>query len=121
MPYYEYEEVLGEMEFPLPVTLTPAMGPMLPQQIYTKTSELVLAPLRVTGHIAHFLSMLLVHVVSTLFEVMGTIVSSGLDATCEFLTSIGDFLMSLPEVQDLELDFGPQVSRDGLHLSLPQH
>jgi hypothetical protein len=117
MSYYEYEDVLAEMEFPLPITPSPAIGPTISQLLYMKSFELVLAPVRFTNLIAQSISMVLVHVLSTFLDVTGTILSSGIAVTCEFLGSIGDFLMSLPEVQDLELDFGYEVSEDGLCLS----
>lgn len=121
MSYYEYEGVLAEMEFPLPITPSPAIGPTISQLLYMNSFELVLAPLRFTNLIAQFISMVLLHVLSTFLDVTGSILSSGIAVTCEFLGSIGDFLMSLPEVQDLELDFEHQVSEDGLCLSITQH
>lgn len=121
MSWYEYENVLAEMEFPLPSTPSPAIGSTILQVLYMKSFELILAPVRLTRLIAEFFSMLLVHVLSTFLEITGTILASTIEVVCEFLNGIADFLMSLPEVQDLELDFSYDVSGDGLCLSMTQH
>ncbi len=120
MSYYEYEEVLGAMEFPLPPILSPVTEPTTVQLHCTYFFKTLLAPVRFTCVVTRFISLLVLHILTTFAEVAGTILSSGIAVIFESLSSIGDFVMSLPEFQELGLDFGPEVNRDRFHRALTQ-